>query len=37
MEFRVDGNLRWKGVVPDACARGKVGCGWWVGVNVTVR
>lgn len=34
MEFRVEGNLRWEGVVPDACARGKVGSGWWVGVNV---
>lgn len=33
MEFRVEGNLRWEGVVPDACARGKVGSGWWVGVN----
>lgn len=30
MEFRV----RWNGVVPDAGARGKVGSGWWVGVNV---
>lgn len=34
MEFRVEGNLQWKGVAPDACVRGKVGSGWWVGVKV---